>query len=229
MFQRFEDKVGIKFTNQELLKQAFTHRSFLNENPSKGLQHNERLEFLGDAVLELVITEHLYKTYPDKNEGDMTSFRAALVNASMLSEVASDLDMGSFLLLSKGEAKDTGKARQYILANTIEAFVGAVYLDQGYDTSKIFLEKYLFPKLEKILEEKTWIDAKSMFQEKAQDFVGITPMYSVLKEEGPDHSKSFTVGVFLGEEMVAQGDGSSKQEAEQNAARQGLIVKNWVD
>jgi ribonuclease-3 len=227
MFGRFEEKINIKFKDQDVLKQAFTHRSFLNENPEKGLKHNERLEFLGDAVLELIITEHLYKTYPEKNEGEMTSLRAALVNAVMLSEIAGEINLGDFLLLSKGEAKDTGKARQYILANTFESVVGAIYLDQGYEVAAEFLKKFLFPKLENILAKKLWIDAKSLFQEKAQDAVGITPSYSVIKEEGPDHAKNFTVGVYLGEELVAQGEGSSKQEAEQNAARHGLQHKSW--
>lgn len=227
MFSKFEEVIGIIFKDKDVLKQAFTHRSFLNENPSKGLKHNERLEFLGDAVLELIITEHLYKKYPEKAEGEMTSLRAALVNAIMLSEVASEIKLGDFLLLSKGETKDTGKARQYILANTFEAVVGAIYLDQGYGVTHGFLEKYLFPKLEKIVNEKLWIDAKSLFQEKAQDATGITPSYSVIKEEGPDHAKNFTVGVYLGDELIGQGEGSSKQEAEQSAARKALENKNW--
>jgi ribonuclease-3 len=227
MFSKFETEVGIIFKDREILKQAFTHRSFLNENPSKGLKHNERLEFLGDAVLELIITEHLYKKYTEKAEGEMTSLRAALVNAIMLSEVASEIKLGDYLLLSKGEAKDMGKARQYILANTFEAVVGAIYLDQGYEVTHGFLEKYLFSKLEKIVNEKLWIDAKSLFQEKAQDKTGITPSYSVIKEEGPDHAKNFTVGIYLGQELVAQGGGSSKQEAEQDAASHALEHKNW--
>lgn len=229
MFSKFEEKIKVAFKDKDILKQAFTHRSYLNENPSKGLKHNERLEFLGDAVLELVITEHLYKTYPEKNEGELTSLRAALVNAIMLSEVAGEIGLGDHLLLSRGESKDTGKARQYILANTFEAVVGAIYLDQGYDAVAKFLENFLFNKLEKIINEKLWIDAKSLFQEKAQDEVGITPAYSVLKEEGPDHAKNFTIGVYLGDELVAQGHGSSKQEAEQDAARHALQSKNWLD
>lgn len=228
MFGKFEERIGVSFKDKDLLKQAFTHRSFLNENPEKGLKHNERLEFLGDAVLELIITEYLYKKYPEKNEGEMTSLRAALVNAVMLSEVANDIAAGDYLLLSKGEAKDTGKARQYILANTFEALIGAIYLDQGYVATARFLEKFLFPKLDKIIEGKLWIDSKSLFQEKAQDFTGITPSYAVIKEEGPDHAKNFTVGVYLGEELIGQGEGSSKQEAEQDAARHGLQHKNWA-
>ncbi len=229
MFSKFEEKIKLKFKDREILKQAFTHRSYLNENPSKGLKHNERLEFLGDAVLELIITEYLYKKYPEKNEGEMTSLRAALVNAIMLSEVAGEIGVGDYLLLSKGEAKDTGKARQYILANTFEAIVGAIYLDQGYEGAAKFLENFLFNKVEKIIKEKLWIDAKSLFQEKAQDETGVTPSYSTIKEEGPDHAKSFTIGVYLGKDLVAQGQGSSKQEAEQDAARNALQQKNWLD
>jgi len=228
-FSKFEEKIGINFNDKNLLRQAFTHRSYINENPSQELEHNERMEFLGDAVLELVITEHLYRQYPDKTEGDLTGYRAALVNANMLSEVAGSISMGDFLLLSRGEAKDTGKARQYILANTFEALIGAIYLDQGYDVVFDFLKKNIFPKLEEIIKKKLWIDAKSLFQEKAQEFETITPGYKVISEWGPDHDKHFIVGVYLGDEMIAEGEGSSKQEAEQRAARNALKAKHWED
>ena len=188
-FSKFEEKIGIKFKDKNLLKQAFTHRSYLNENPSLALEQNERLEFLGDAVLELAITEYLYKKYPKKTEGEMTALRAALVNSITLSEVASELNIGDFMLLSKGEAKSLGKARQYILANAFEAIIGAVYLERGYEKTFGFLEKNLFGKIEEVIEKKLWIDAKSLFQEKAQEIESITPSYKVLSESGPDHEK----------------------------------------
>ena len=226
-FSKFEEKIGIKFKDKKLLKQAFTHRSYLNENPSLALEQNERLEFLGDAILELAITEFLYKKYPKKTEGEMTALRAALVNSITLSEVASGLNIGDLMLLSKGEAKSLGKARQYILANAFEALIGAVYLEHGYEKTFGFLEKTLFGKIEEVIEKKLWIDAKSLFQEKAQEIESVTPSYKVLSESGPDHEKVFVMGVFLGNELVAEGKGASKQEAEQDAARNGLKAKNW--
>ncbi|HEY4479961.1 MAG TPA: ribonuclease III [Candidatus Paceibacterota bacterium] len=223
----FEELVGIKFNDKDLLKQAFTHRSFLNENRNAKGGHNERLEFLGDAVLELVITRYLFDEYKNKNEGDLTSIRSALVNAQTCAEVARNLDVNDYLLLSRGEAKDTGRARQYILANALEAIIGAIYLDQGYEVAKDFIEKYITPLTKKIVEEELWVDSKSKFQERAQDAVGITPSYKTVKEIGPDHEKKFTVAVFLGEEKVAEGEGDSKQDAEQSAARLALKEKGW--
>ena len=226
-FSKFEEKIGVNFKDKNLLRQAFTHRSYLNENPSLGLEQNERLEFLGDAVLELAITEYMYKKYPQKTEGEMTALRAALVNAVTLSEAASELNVGDFLLLSKGEAKSLGKARQYILANAFEALIGAIYLNGGYEETFDFLEKNLFGKIEEVIEKKLWIDAKSLFQEKAQELESVTPSYKVLAESGPDHEKVFTMGVFLGDKLMAEGKGASKQEAEQDAARKALKTKNW--
>jgi ribonuclease-3 len=226
-FTEFEATVGISFTDKSLLTQAFTHRSYLNENRAIRGGHNERLEFLGDAVLELVVTDFLYQKYPAKTEGDLTSIRSALVNAQTCAAVASELEFNDFLLLSRGEAKDTGRARQYILANALEAVIGAIYLDQGYEAAKDFIFKYITPMTEKIVEEELWLDAKSRFQEKAQDAVSITPAYRTIKEVGPDHDKKFTVGVFLGNEMIAEGEGDSKQEAEQSAARKALKSKGW--
>lgn len=223
----FENLIGIKFNDKSLLKQAFTHRSFLNENKGSKSSHNERLEFLGDAVLELVITRYLYDEYQTKNEGDLTSIRSALVNAQTCAEVAKKLEVNDFLLLSKGEAKDTGRARQYILANALEAIIGAIYLDQGYEIAKNFIEKYIAPLTKKIVEEELWVDAKSKFQERAQDEAGITPTYKTVKEVGPDHDKKFTVGVFLHQEKIAEGEGDSKQEAEQSAARKALKDRGW--
>ena len=228
-FSLFEKKVGMTFKDKNLLMQAFVHRSYLNENPNLSFSHNERLEFLGDAVLELIITDYLYKKFSQHNEGELTAFRAALVNAVTIAEVATSIGMGEFLLLSKGEAKDVGKARQYILANTYEAFLGAVYLDQGYEKSELFVSKTLFPLTDEIVKNKSWRDPKSLVQEKAQEFVGVTPSYKVLSEAGPDHDKHFTTGIFFGADLIAQGKGKSKQEAEQKAATEALKVKNWHD
>ncbi|MEK7589737.1 MAG: ribonuclease III [Patescibacteria group bacterium] len=228
IFNTFENKIGIIFKNKNLLMQAFLHRSYLNENKGLKMDHNERLEFLGDAVLELVVTEYLYAKYPKKTEGDLTSYRAALVNTATLSNVAGELEMNDFLLLSKGEAKDTGRARQYILANTFESFVGALYLDQGYDAVKNFIAKNLFPLTDEIVEKGLWQDAKSSFQEIAQERESITPQYKTVQEVGPDHAKNFIVGVYLDEEKIAQGEGKSKQEAEQAAAQNALETKGWA-
>jgi len=226
-FTILEKKLGFKFKNKDLLTQAFTHRSYINENPNFNLSHNERLEFLGDAVMELIVTEHLFKEFPEKAEGDLTNWRAALVNAKMLTSVAEELGFNDFLLLSKGEAKEGGKARAYILANSWEALIGALYLDQGYEVTENFIKKHLLAKLADIIKEGTYKDSKSKFQEKSQEKVSITPAYKVIREWGPDHDKKFTVGVYLADELIAEGQGSSKQEAEESAARLGLEVKNW--
>ena len=226
-FEKLEKKLKINFKNKGLLTQAFTHRSYLNENPNQNLEHNERLEFLGDAVIELIVTEHLYKENPDKPEGDLTNWRAALVNAKMLSSVAEKLEFNDFLLLSRGEAKETGKARSYILANTFEALLGAMYLDSGYKPCDEFIKKYLLNNLAEIIKDGSYKDSKSKFQEESQEKVSITPSYKVMKEFGPDHDKKFVVGVYLGKGLVAEGEGSSKQEAEEAAAKKALQTKNW--
>ncbi len=226
-FSPFEKSIGIKFKNKDVLQQAFTHRSYINENPKSGLSHNERLEFLGDAVLELVVTDHLFKTYPDHAEGDLTAYRSALVNAVVAAEVAQALNMNDYLLLSKGESKDTGRARQTILANAYESFIGALYLDQGYNVCEKFIQKTLIPKLEDIIHKKLWRDPKSHIQEEAQERLGVTPSYEVLGQLGPDHDKFFTVGVFFGDKKIAEGKGRSKQEAQQAAAQAALEKKGW--
>jgi len=226
-FDLLEKKSGLKFKNKDLLIQAFCHRSYLNEKPDFYLTNNERLEFLGDAVLELVVTENIYQNYPEKSEGELTNWRAALVNSKFLGKLARDLDFNDFLLLSKGEAKELGKARLYILANTFEALIGAVYLDRGYKTCQEFIKKHLMPKLPDILQKGSFKDAKSCFQEEAQERAGITPLYKVLEEWGPDHAKHFIIGVFLDKELVTKGEGSSKQEAEEEAARNALDTKGW--
>lgn len=228
-FETFEQKTNIVFKNKKLLEQAFIHRSYINENNDSRLSHNERLEFLGDAVLELIVTDYLYNKYPDRDEGDLTAYRSALVNAVIIGEVALELGMNDYLLLSKGEAKDVGKARSYILANTYEAYVGAVYIDQGYEKAQGFIARTLFGKIDEIVAKKLWRDAKSLVQEKSQEYLNVTPVYKVLSESGPDHDKHFTIGVFFGEDRIAEGKGKSKQEAEQAAARSALEIKNWLD
>jgi len=178
-------------------------------------------------VLELVITDFLFHEYPTEAEGVLTSYRSALVNATTCSDIATKLQFNDYLLLSKGESKDTGRARQYILANALEAVIGAIYLDGGYDTAKKFIAQHFIPLIEGITKEGSHIDAKSLFQEKAQEFDSVTPAYKTLKESGPDHDKKFTVGVFLGKELVAEGEGKSKQDAEQVAARTALELRGW--
>jgi len=222
-----EKKLNIKFKNKDLLTHAFVHRSYINENPDFELSHNERLEFLGDAVLELVVTEYLFQEYPDNPEGDLTNWRAALVNAKMLAELAGELEFNDFLFLSQGEEKETGKARQYILANTLESFVGALYLDRGYKPCDKFIKKHLIVRLSEIIEKGLFKDAKSSFQEEAQEKAGVTPTYRVLKDWGPDHDKHFIIGVFLEKDLIAEGEGSSKQEGEEAAAKKALTVKKW--
>lgn len=227
-FSEFEKKIGVTFTNPELLKTAFTHRSFVNENRRIAKEHNERLEFLGDAVLELVITDFLFHKYPERPEGELTAFRAALVNTQSIGDAANELSMNDYMLLSRGEAKDTGRARQYILANAFEALIGAVYLDQGYEAAHKLIDTMLFHKIDHIVEKRLWQDAKSYFQEKAQEEVSITPSYELVDQVGPDHDKKFIVAALLGSDTIAQGEGRSKQEAEQAAARKALEVKNWL-
>lgn len=226
-FSPFENAIGITFDNKAVLQQAFTHRSYINENPKSGLEHNERLEFLGDAVLELIVTNHLFRTYPNHNEGDLTAYRSALVNSVVAGDVAQGLNMNEYLLLSKGEQKDTGRARQTILANAYESFIGALYLDQGYDVCEVFIKKTLLPKLDEIIKLKAWKDPKSRVQEEAQERLGLTPSYEVVGEVGPDHDKWFTIGIFFGEKKIAEGKGRSKQEAQQVAAQAALEAKGW--
>ncbi|MDZ7798894.1 MAG: ribonuclease III [Patescibacteria group bacterium] len=226
-FAKLEKKIDYRFKNKELLKQALVHRSYLNENPDFPLPHNERLEFLGDAVIELVVTVFLFKNYPNP-EGDLTNFRASLVNTKMLAQRARELDLEKYLYLSKGEAKDKNqKARQSILANTFESMVGAIYLDQGFKKANKFITENLLQEFPNILKERLYIDAKSRLQEIVQDKVGVTPEYKVLKEWGPDHSRKFNIGVFFGKELVAEGVGSSKQEGQMKAAEKALIKKGW--
>lgn len=231
-FKKFADKMKVEFNDINLLRQACTHRSYLNENKGlKGetLEHNERLEFLGDAVLELVITSYLYRKYPQQHEGDLTSYRSALVNTHSLARVATALGVNDYLLLSRGESRDTGRARAIIMADSIEAIIGAIYLDRGYDASANFISQNLLEviDIDEIVEKKLWLDAKSRFQERAQEETSQTPSYKTMKETGPDHNKMFTLGVFIGDVQIATGTGLSKQEAEQKAAEKALEVKGW--
>lgn len=226
-FSPFETKIGVGFKNKRLLETAFTHRSYLNENRRPGAEHNERLEFLGDAVLELVVTEFLYAKYPDKPEGELTAFRAALVNTQSITDAATHLGMNDFLLLSRGEAKDTGRARQIILANAFEAVIGAIYLDQGYEAARAFIDAQLFHKTDDVVEKRLWQDAKSRLQELSQERLSFTPTYELVNQTGPDHDKHFVVAVNLGKERTALGEGRSKQEAEQDAAQKALLAKGW--
>ncbi|MEK7176921.1 MAG: ribonuclease III [Patescibacteria group bacterium] len=226
-FSKFEKTAGVTFKDKALLKQAFTHRSYINENRGLKLEHNERLEFLGDAVLELVITDYLYESFKNSNEGELTSLRSALVNADTCSLVAQKLGTNDFLLLSRGESKDTGRARQYILANTLEAIIGAIYLDQSLESAKDFIILHVVPLVGNILKKGAWIDSKSLFQEKAQEHLNTTPVYKTLSETGPDHDKHFTVGVYMGSELFGKGEGKSKQDAEQEAAKDALESKSW--
>ena len=224
--QELEDRLGVRFKNRDILLEALTHRSYLNERPDWHLDHNERLEFLGDAVLELIVTDYLFKNHKEP-EGVLTSWRAALVNSSMLAEISKKIDLNEYVLLSHGERKDNGRARQYILANVLEAVIGAVYLDQGYEEAEKFIVKAILPELPRIIEQELYRDAKSLLQEEAQERLGITPSYKVLEEWGPDHAKNFKIGAYLGNELAGVGFGLSKQEAQQKAAEDALHKKTW--
>ena len=225
---QLEQKLGVVFQNKNLLKEAFTHRSYLNENPSWGLPNNERLEFLGDAVLELATTEILFNKYPDYSEGDLTSIRSALVNYQMLAAIAKEMGLNDYILLSRGETQDVGKAREVILANAFEAVLGAIYLDAGYSAAKNFVERFVIPRLNEVIERKLYKDSKSLLQEIVQEKLKLTPNYAVISEKGPDHAKIFRVGVYFGEKLAAKGEGLSKQEAEVEAAKNALKEMNYV-
>lgn len=217
-----EDTLGVKFKNENLLKEALTHRSYLNENSSWPLPHNERLEYLGDAVLELIVTNRLFNKFPSYQEGQLTLLRAALVNYQFLAKVAQEIGLQNYLYLSRGEAKDTSRAKDVILANAFEAVVGAIYLDQGLAAAEPLVEKYIISQAEAVMKEGSYKDAKSLLQEIIQEKKRATPTYRVLSESGPDHQKTFIVGVFVGEDKLAEGEGLSKQEAELDAAKNAL-------
>ncbi len=217
-----EEAIGAKFKNKDLLIEALTHRSYLNEFPRWRLPHNERLEYLGDAVLELIVTEELFKKFPEYPEGQMTVLRAALVNAVRLSKVGEDIGLEQFILLSKGEKRDTGKAREVILANAMEALIGAMYLDQGIGAAHTFIKKFVWKYLDEIVKTKSYKDAKSELQELVQEKLKVTPTYKVLEESGPAHKRIFKIGAYFGEKLIAEGSGASKQEGEIEAAKAAL-------
>jgi len=225
-YEKLEKQLGFEFKDKSMLDLAFVHKSFMNEYRDKN-ESNERLEFLGDAVLELAVTEFLYKTYSDKAEGDLTNWRSAVVKGKNLAQIANELSLGTYLYLSRGEEKSGGRKKNYILANTLEALIGAIYLDRGYKVSHDFIFKNILEKLEEILEAGLHIDAKSHFQELAQEKVGVTPEYRFVKEWGPDHAKRFMMGVYINDKKIAEGEGSSKQTAEEDAARVALLDINW--
>lgn len=220
-FAAMEEKIGVNFANKDLLRQVFIHRSFINESQDASLEHNERLEFLGDAVLELVVTDYLYKNFSNP-EGELTNWRSSIVRGEILSKVAGELGLGELLLLSKGEEKSGGRTRNMLLANAFEALIGAMYLDQGYEPAARFIQDHLIVLLPEIIEKKLYIDPKSRLQELCQEVKGVTPEYKVRSETGPDHSKTFTVGVYAKSELLGEGSGSSKQRAEQEAAAAAL-------
>ena len=226
-YSQLQKKIGIKLKNQKLLENAFVHRSYLNEHRKEGLQSNERIEFLGDAVLELASTRHLFDKCPDESEGAMTSFRSALVKGKPLAEIARELDLGKYLFLSHGEEQSGGREKNYILANTVEALIGAIYLDQGYTVAEKFINKFITTKLDEIIEKGLHVDAKSRFQETCQEIEDKTPYYKVLKEEGPDHEKAFIMGAYIEEKLIGKGKGTSKQNAEDQAAKSALKAKGW--
>lgn len=221
-FRGIEENIKVSFKNSALLKEALTHRSYLNEHADWPVPHNERLEYLGDAVIELITTDFLFRKFPERQEGELTSFRAALVNYQMMGKVAREISLDTYLYLSKGEAKDSGKAREVILANALEALVGAVYLDAGYEVAKELVLRILVSHIDEVIAEGLYQDPKSLLQETVQERLKLTPTYRVLAENGPDHQKNFRVGVFFGDTLGAEGEGTSKQEAESNAARQAL-------
>ncbi|HAU39800.1 MAG: ribonuclease III, ribonuclease III [Candidatus Peregrinibacteria bacterium GW2011_GWF2_43_17] len=224
-YRDFEKLISVKFKNKNLLDQAFVHKSYVNE-ASKNKEHNERLEFLGDAVLELVVTEFLFANY-NRPEGELTNFRSALVRGANLAEIARKLNLGQYLYLGKGEEKSGGRQKGYILANSVEALIGAIFLDQGYKKCHEFITKFIVSYLGEILAKGLDVDPKSRLQEIAQSKFNVTPIYKLISESGPDHSKIFVMGVFIGEEKFGEGTGSSKQQAEQNAAADAIEKKKY--
>lgn len=217
-----EKNIGITFSNKDLLTEALTHRSYLNEYPRWPLPHNERLEYLGDAVLELLVSEELFLKFPSEPEGQLTVFRAALVNYQILAKVAERIGMQKFILMSRGEKKDTGRAREVILANAMEALIGAIYLDQGFEKMRPFVREFVMGNLDEVLKNKTYKDAKSELQEIVQEKLKLTPTYKMIEETGPAHKRIFTMGVYYGDKLMAKGNGPSKQEAELEAAKNAL-------
>ena len=225
-YDTLEAKLEIKFKDRALLEKAFTHRSYLNEHRENGLENNERLEFLGDAVLELIISSDLYKNYPEKPEGELTNIRAAVVRTESLAEESRNLGFGEYLKMSKGEEDSGGKDKDYLLANTFEAVLGAIYLDQGFDVCVSYLSRTLLHKVSNIIENNLFIDPKTQAQELIQAQFKVTPLYEVVKEDGPDHDKIFTVALIVNQKELGRGTGSSKQKAEEEAAKMAIETIN---
>ncbi len=223
----FEELIHYTFKDKTLLETAYTHRSFVNEKEGKNKTHNERLEFLGDAVLELIVTDFLFKKFPQEPEGVMTSYRAAMVNTDSLSNAARRIEAEKYLMLSRGEKLETNKGRDHILANTFEAVIGALYIDGGFEVAQHMVSRVLFPFIDEIISKKLYKDPKSFFQEKAQELKKMTPHYELIREVGPDHDKEFVMGLYLGKELVTEGTGQSKQKAEANAAEIALGIMGW--
>ena len=223
-YDDLEKRIGVKFANRDLLKTALTHRSYINENREQNIENNERLEFLGDAVLELIISDHIYKKYPEKHEGELTAIRSALVRTESIAEESKKMGIGQYLLLSKGEEESGGKDKEYIIADLYEAVLGAIYLDKDYETAKEYVTRTILKKVDKVVEEELFIDPKTKIQELSQAKYKVTPTYTILKEEGPDHDKHFTIGLFLENKEIAQGVGTSKQKAEEDAARKAILI-----
>ncbi|OGC45032.1 ribonuclease III [candidate division WS6 bacterium RIFOXYC1_FULL_33_10] len=219
--QDFEKRIGVEFKNKDLLLLALTHRSYVNEHKDVDA-HNERLEFLGDAVLELITSDYLFNTYPERTEGDLTSFRAALVRTESLADTAQEIEIGENIRLSKGEEDTGGRAKSYLLANAFEAIIGAIYLDSGYEVARDFVHTHLLKKIEHIVENRLDIDSKTKIQEVTQSKYKVTPVYEVIEEEGPDHDKRFTVVVKINGKEIGKGFGTSKQKAEEDAAKSGI-------
>lgn len=222
-FSSFKERIGVSFKNEDLLKEALTHRSYLNENPRWPVPHNERLEYLGDAVLELVATDYLFKKFPKYAEGQLTVIRAALVNYQSLATVAREMGLEEFILTSRGERSDNQKAREAILANAVEAVIGAVYLDQGYEASRKLIERFILTMTDEVVRTGSYRDPKSELQELIQERMKITPSYRVLEEQGLAHERIFKVGVYFDSEKIEEGEGESKQSAEVEAARKALL------
>jgi len=220
-FKELEKNTGVKFKDEDLIRKAFIHRSYLNE-AKETMESNERLEFLGDSILSFLVSSYLYKEFPDKPEGELTNLRSAIVKTKTLALISQKLELGKYLYLSRGEEEGGGRNNTSLLADTFEAFIGAIFLDSGIEEPRKILNQFLFPLLGDILENKLYKDAKSSFQEEVQEKTRISPVYKVMKEEGPDHAKKFTVGVYVGDKLYGTGDGRNKQEAEQEAARSAL-------
>lgn len=224
--KKLEKKLGISFKDENTLKNALTHRSYVVENSEVKIS-NERLEFLGDAVLELAVSKFLYDNYPDQDEGRMTTIRSMLVNTKRLAQITKEIGIPEYILMSKGELKTSGQEKESILADTFEAIIGAIYIDRGFKKAYEFIKKNLLTIVDKVIKEESISNPKGLFQEIAQEKSGITPNYKVLETWGPDHDKNFIAGVYLNDELIAKGQGKSKQEAESVAAKEALKIKKW--